>query len=59
MHCPKCHSQSFVKNGFNAIKKQMYRCQDCGRQCVLESAKSVISDDKKALIDRLLLEWLS
>ena len=59
MHCPKCHSQSFVKNGFNAIKKQMYRCRDCGRQFVLNPAKSVISDEKKALIDRLLLERLS
>jgi len=59
MPCPKCHSQSFVKNGFNATNKQMYRCQDCGRQFVLNPEKSAISDENKSLIDRLLLERLS
>ena len=59
MPCPKCHSQSFVKNGFNATNKQMYRCRDCGRQFVLNPEKSAISDENKSLIDRLLLERLS
>jgi transposase-like protein len=59
MHCPKCHSQSFVKNGFNATNKQMYRCKDCGRQFVSNPAKSTISDEKKSLIDSLLLERVS
>jgi transposase-like protein len=37
----------------------MYRCKDCGRQFVLSPDKSMISDEKKSLIDRLLLERVS
>ena len=56
MHCPACQSQYTVKNGFNPLNKQLYRCKDGGRQFVLNPAKGPISDEKKALIDRLLLE---
>mgnify|MGYP006439115167 CR=1 FL=1 len=59
MHCPDCHSIQLVKNGSNALGKQMYRCKDCGRQFVLNPAKEPISDEKKDLIDRLLLERIS
>jgi insertion element IS1 protein InsB len=59
MYCPDCHSESPVKNGFNALGKQIYRCTACGRQFVLYPAKGPISDDKKELIDRLLLERIS
>ena len=58
MHCPSCQSKRFVKNGLNALKKQIYRCKDCGRQFVLHPAKVPVSDEKKKLIDRLLLERL-
>jgi len=53
MHCPDCYSQRLVKNGFNALDKQMYLCKECGRQFVLDPAKTAISDEKKKL--RLLL----
>ncbi|NEX23814.1 hypothetical protein G3480_26735 [Thiorhodococcus mannitoliphagus] len=43
-------------NGINATGKQNHRYQDCGRQLVLDPLKQPISDEKKALIDRLLLE---
>ena len=59
MHCPACQSGHLVKNGFNPLKKQFYRCKDCGRQFVLNPAKGPISDEKKTLIDRLLLERIS
>lgn len=59
MHCPNCYSKQLVKNGFNALGKQLYRCKDCRRQFVLNPAKERISDDKKMLIDRLLLERIS
>ena len=59
MFCPNCHSESIVKNGFNALGKQIYRCNNCGRQFVLDPAKGPISDEKKELIDRLLLERIS
>ena len=56
MHCPACQSTHCVKNGFNALDKQMYRCKHCGRQFVLNPAKVPVSEEKKSLIDRLLLE---
>jgi len=59
MNCPGCYSQDLVKNGFNVLNKQMYRCKECGRQFVLDPTKSVISDEKKKLIDDMLLERIS
>jgi transposase-like protein len=59
MNCPACQSKLVVKNGFNPLNKQLYRCKTCGRQFVLNPAKGPISDEKKALIDRLLLERIS
>ncbi|CAK0744386.1 hypothetical protein CCP3SC5AM1_1220004 [Gammaproteobacteria bacterium] len=59
MCCPNCKSESVVKNGFNSTSKQMYSCNTCGRQFVLNSEKYPISDEKKELIDRLLLERIS
>ena len=59
MHCPVCQSERLVKNGFNPINKQLYCCKDCGRQFVLNPAKGPISDEKKVLIDRLLLERIT
>lgn len=59
MHCPTCQSKQLVKNGLNALRKQMYRCKECDRQFVLNPAKERISDDQKALIDRLLLERIA
>lgn len=59
MHCPACHSDHLVKNGFNPLHKQIYHCQECGRQLVQDPAKGPISEEKKALIDRLLFEKIS
>jgi len=59
MHCPGCYSKNYVKNGFNSANHQMYCCKMCGRQFVLNPAKSPISDETKELIDRLLLERIS
>jgi transposase-like protein len=56
MLCPACQSHHIVKNGLNALKKQIHRCQDCGRQFVLNPAKGPISDETKKRIDQLLLE---
>ena len=54
--CPDCHSDSVVKNGFIHNGKQNHLCKDCGRQFVKDPQNKVISDDTKALIDKLLLE---
>lgn len=59
MQCTCCCSQNTVKNGINMIGKQKYKCNSCGRQFVLDPAKSPIPDQTKNLIDRLLLERIS
>lgn len=57
--CPTCHSTKIVKNGWNATGKQNHLCKDCGRQFVFDPLRLPISEEQKALIDRLLLERIS
>jgi insertion element IS1 protein InsB len=38
--------------------KQKYRCRDCGRQFV-ENPKNQISEERKEIVDKLLLEKIS
>ncbi len=59
MKCPSCSSKEIVKNGSIHNGKQKYLCKVCGRQFVENPQFRVISDETKALIDRLLLERLS
>ena len=47
MYCPACDSKQIIKNGFNALDKQMYRCKKCGRQFVLMPDKGPISEETK------------
>jgi len=55
--CPACHdSFSVIKNGGNSSGKQKYFCKDCEKYFVLNPKERTISDDKKNLIDDLLLE---
>lgn len=54
--CPSCDSENVVKNGFIHNGKQNHRCNHCGRQFVEDPQNKVISDEMKALIDKLLLE---
>jgi transposase-like protein len=54
--CPSCNSQHIVKNGRIHNGKQNYRCYDCRRQFVLNPQNKIISQETKALIDKLLLE---
>ena len=55
MICPKCHSSTVVKNGNIHNGKPKFSCKDCGRQLV-EKPENTIPQDKKYLIDKLLLE---
>jgi len=55
MNCPNCHSSNVVKNGSIHNGKQKFCCKDCGRQFV-ENPKNRIPQEKKDLIDKLLLE---
>lgn len=57
--CPNCSSEKTVKNGHIHNGKQRYKCHECGRQFVENPEKIVISQEKRELIDRLLLERIS
>lgn len=56
MKCPRCKSENIKKNGSVYNKKQKYECKDCKRQFVENPKWRQISDETKALIDKLLLE---
>ena len=58
-NCPQCNGQHIVKNGHIHNGKQRFKCHDCGRQFVENPTNIVITDETKALIDRLLLERIS
>jgi transposase-like protein len=58
MNCPSCISDYVIKNGFSKGGKQKYKCRDCGKQFVL-NPQNQISEEKKEMVDRLLLEKIS
>ena len=57
--CPRCQSPKFKKNGHIHNGKQHHHCHDCGRQFVESFEQYLISDARRALIKRLLLERIS
>ena len=57
--CPQCQSPKFKKNGHIHNGKQNHHCHDCGRQFVQCFEQYLISEDKRGLIERLLLERIS
>ena len=59
MRCSYCNSLEVVKNGSNSMGKQKYKCKDCKRQFVLNPYPNKISEEKKQLIEDLLLEKIS
>jgi insertion element IS1 protein InsB len=57
--CPRCQSPKCKKNGHIHNGKQNHQCKDCGRQFVDYFAQYLVSDDTRALIERLLVERIS
>src|SRR5919202_4865002 len=57
--CPACGSTRFKKNGHTHNDKQNHQCKTCPRQFVQCSAQYLISNDKRGLIERLLVERIS
>jgi insertion element IS1 protein InsB len=57
--CPRCQSPKHKKNGHIHNGKQNHQCHDCGRQFVECFEQYLISDDIRALIERLLVERIS
>ena len=48
-----------MRNGLTRHGKQNHKCRDCHRQFTLEPKNKPISEETKALIDKLMLERLS
>ncbi len=57
--CPNCDGEAVIKYGRIHNGKRRLQCKDCGRQFTPEAVWRKISDETKALIDRLLVERLS
>lgn len=57
--CATCGGERTVKNGHIHNGKQRYLCQDCGRQFVQDPQNQPISQETKALIDRMLAERMA
>ena len=57
--CPACGSTRFEKNGHTHNGKQQHQCKACPRQLVQCSEQYLISDETRALIERLLRERIS
>jgi DNA-directed RNA polymerase subunit M/transcription elongation factor TFIIS len=57
--CPKCSSESIIKNGYTYHKKRRLKCKSCGHQFSLNSTKKYINDTTRDLVRKLLLERIS
>jgi insertion element IS1 protein InsB len=57
--CPQCGSRWYKRNGHIHTGKQNHRCKVCGRAFVLTPENAVITEEQRALIERLLLERIS
>ena len=57
--CPVCGSTQYTKNGHSYNGKQNHQCKNCGRQFVQGCEQYRISDETRALIERLLVERIS
>jgi insertion element IS1 protein InsB len=57
--CPQCGSTWYKSNGHIHTGKQNHRCKHCGRTFVLTPENSVITEEQRELVDRLLLERIS
>src|SRR5262245_33151876 len=57
--CPQCQSSPYKNNGHIHHGKQNHHCHACGRQFVQCCEQYLISEDKRGLIERLLVERIS
>jgi len=57
--CPACGSERFKKNGHIHTGKQNHQCTQCGRQFFLHAESRMISEDQRAMVERLLCEKIS
>ena len=58
MECPACSSEDTIKNG-SVRGRSRGLCKACGRSFIIDPHPRRVSDEKRALVDRLLLERVS
>ena len=57
--CPRCGSRQYKRNGRIHTGKQNHTWRACGRAFVLVPENPVITEEQRAVIERLLLERIS
>jgi IS1 family transposase/transposase-like protein len=57
--CPQCGSRHYKRNGRIHTGKQNHKCKACGRAFVLVPENHAITQEQRAVIERLLLERIS
>ena len=57
--CPHCHSKRVIKNGSIHTGKPKYKCKDCNKQFVENPTPQCVPQEKRDIIDKLLLEKIS
>ena len=57
--CPRCHATHVVRNGRLRPGSPQLLCRECGRRFVERPRKGPVTDDRKALVRRLLRERMS
>src|SRR5215470_2712572 len=57
--CPQCGSRRYKRNGRIHTGKQNHKCRACGRAFVLVPENHVLTEEQRAVIERLLLERIS
>jgi transposase-like protein len=56
--CPRCHATHVVRNGKTQSGSPNFLCRGCGRRFVAAPKKGPISEERRELVRRLLLERL-
>ncbi len=57
--CPRCQATHVVRNGKTKAGSANFRCRGCNRCFVADPKRRPITEDRKELVKRLLLERLS
>jgi IS1 family transposase/transposase-like protein len=56
MICPDCNSENTIRNGSIHNGKPRFRCRQCGRQFAEHPENKIISEETRAIVERLLPE---
>jgi transposase-like protein len=57
--CPRCGIGPVVRNGANSAGTPTFRCNGCGRRFVAAPQRGPVTDETKALVERLLGERMA